>query len=99
VVDLLEVDRSLRFVADEASAAELDAEVEEDVLALTHTLDLKTLVEDELLLVLPVVPRHETCPEPLPVPGAETAGEPEARQNPFAALQALKRERSGGNSH
>ena len=31
-------------------------------------MDLRELVEDELLLGLPLVPRHEDCPQPLPVP-------------------------------
>lgn len=97
----LGVERSLRFVADEAVAAELDAESEDDVLALTRALDLKALVEDELLLALPIVPRHDICPQPLPAPQVESAPESEPAQNPFAALQVLKLKRgsSGGNSH
>ena len=95
----LAVGRSLRFVADEAAAAELDAEMDDDVLVLTRALNLQELVEDELLLALPIVPRHDVCPQPLQVSGAEPAEQPEPRQNPFAALEALKRGRSGGNSH
>ena len=83
----LELERSLRFVPGEAEAAALDADSEEDVLALPRWLDLRELAEDELLLALPIVPRHEQCPVPLP----SAAGEEEvARENPFAALQALK---------
>ena len=37
------------------------------MLALEPALDLRGLVEDELLLALPLVPRHEVCPEPLPI--------------------------------
>jgi uncharacterized protein len=70
----LEVDvaRALRFVADEATAEALDAESEDDVLALPRRLDLHDLVEDELLLALPLVPMHTTCPVPLPL---STTGE------------------------
>ena len=87
----LEVDRLLRFVADEAAAAELDADSEDDVLALSRALDLRELAEDELLLALPLVPRHERCPEPLALPG-ETPAEaaPAGRPSPFAVLARLK---------
>ena len=88
----LDVQRDFLFAPDEAVAAELDAESEDDVLAMTRSLDLRALVEDELLLALPLVPRHEVCPEPLPL--AVDAGEDETeaeRPNPFAALAALKR--------
>jgi uncharacterized protein len=65
------------------------------VLALPRTLDLRELVEDELLLALPLVPRHDTCPVPLnlTVDPVETDA-PAERKNPFAALQALKTRRS-----
>ncbi|WIT09996.1 YceD family protein [Paucibacter sediminis] len=84
--------RWFRFVRDEAVAAELDADSEEDVLTLTRHLDLRELVEDELLLELPLVPRHDSCPEPLPRPleDADDAAIEEERPNPFAALAALK---------
>ena len=64
----LVLERRLRFVRGESQAEALDAESDDDVLALPRWLDLRELVEDELLLGLPLVPRHETCPQPLPVP-------------------------------
>ncbi|MEO7151496.1 MAG: DUF177 domain-containing protein [Burkholderiaceae bacterium] len=83
--------RSFLFVHGEAQAAALDEETEDDVLPLTRSLDLRLLVEDELLLALPLVPRHlPTCPQPLPAP-AEGAVE-EAAASPFAALAVLKRD-------
>jgi uncharacterized protein len=94
----LDVDRRLRFVRGEAAAEALDAEIEDDVLALSKSLDLRELVEDELLLALPIVPRHGVCPQPLPVPLGEAPAsdaEPE-RENPFAALQRLKSSTPGG---
>ena len=92
----LDVDRWFRFAHDEDEAAVLDAEVEEDVLALGRPLDLRELVEDELLLALPLVPRHERCPSPLPVAAPAEAEEAEAaRPNPFAVLAALKRPPGG----
>jgi uncharacterized protein len=88
---MLEAARSFRFVQGEDAAAELDADSEDDVLALTRALDVRELVEDELILSLPLVPRHETCAQPLPVADAEPQPV-EDRPNPFAALAALKRQ-------
>ncbi|MDI4632492.1 DUF177 domain-containing protein [Pelomonas sp. V22] len=91
VGETLALERSVRFVKDEASAAELDVDSEEDVLALQRHLDLAELIEDELLLALPLVPRHEICPQPLPVPAEDADLIEEERPNPFAALAALKK--------
>lgn len=93
----LALERRLRFVRGEAQAEALDAESEDDVLALSRSLDLRELVEDELLLALPIVPRHETCPQPLPMAvEADPLPEGEAeRPNPFAVLQGLKRAKPG----
>ena len=88
----LEVHRAIRFVRGEDEAARLDAQAEDDVLPLERTLDLPELVEDELLLALPIVPRHEHCPSPLPAPAAAPE-EQEPAESPFAALAALKRKR------
>jgi uncharacterized protein len=90
----LKVDRTVRFVADEQVAADLDADSEDDVLALPRWLDLRELVEDELLLALPLVPRHEVCPQPLPmVAEADPVDDEPPEPHPFAALAALKRGR------
>jgi len=86
------VDRSFRFATDEAAAAAEDDASEEDVLAQSRSFDLVELVEDELLMALPVAPRHEVCPQPVRM----TAGEEEftqalaERESPFAALARLK---------
>lgn len=91
----VEIDRPFLFAADEKAAAELDAESDEDVLVLSRAFDLVGLIEDEVLLALPIVPRHETCPRPVPVSfeaegDSAEEGEP-ARPNPFAKLAALKK--------
>ncbi len=87
----LAVDRRIRFVRSEAEAARLDEESEDDVMALQPRLDLQALFEDELILSLPLVPRHDTCPRPLLVPpSAEDAAVVDAAPHPFAALAALK---------
>ena len=85
----VELKRSFLFVQGEELAAQLDAETDDDVLAMPRALDLQALVEDELLLAMPLVPRHEVCPEPLPVRiDDDAAGD---MPHPFAALAALKR--------
>jgi uncharacterized protein len=84
----VDVERTFRFAATEEEAAALDADSEDDVLALSRRFDLQALVEDELLLALPLVPRHECCPQPLPTPQAPAAA---ATERPFAALAALKK--------
>lgn len=89
---LVQVDRAFRFVADEAQAAAQDDEAEEDLLVLSSSFDLPALVEDELLMAIPLVPSHDECPEPLPVPVDDLPGEAEsARPNPFAVLAQLKK--------
>jgi uncharacterized protein len=84
----LALDRRFHFVADEAIAADLDADAEHDVLVFAKELDLHELLEDELLLDLPLVPRHETCPQPLALPAGDA--EPQAPDHPFAALSSLR---------
>lgn len=86
---LVEGRRSFLFVPGETEAAELDADSEDDVLALTRALDLRELVEDELLLSLPLVPRHESCPLPLPQTSEDAVAADEP-PHPFAALAALR---------
>ena len=87
----LHAQRRIFFVEGEDAAASLDADHEDDVLALAPALDLQSLIEDELLLALPIVPRHEVCPEPLPRAFVDEEGEAAPEDNPFAALAALKR--------
>lgn len=88
----LAVNRSFRFVADEETAAALDDESEDDVLALDPEFDLATLVEDELLMEIPLVPRHEECPVEVKLevvdPGFDAALA--EKPKPFAALAQLR---------
>jgi uncharacterized protein len=91
---VLEVDGRFRFVAGEDEAARLDEESEEDVLALPHVLRLDDLIEDELILALPIVPVHGACPQPLAFSGeADTdllAADPALPAHPFAVLAGFK---------
>lgn len=83
----IEARREILFVPGEELAARLDEELEEDVLALTPSVDLFELIEDELILCLPIVPRHDSCTMPL---GAAQPGDQFENENPFAALTALR---------
>lgn len=88
----LNVERSFRFVADEATAEALDDESEEDLLALSKEFDLFELLEDELLMELPVVPLHDICPEAVPLASSDDDFEQanSEKPNPFAALAGLR---------
>lgn len=96
--EALALSHRIRFVRGEAQAEALDAEIEDDVLALPRSLDLRELIEDELLLALPLVPRHPVCPQPLPMSAGEDELEADDSpdKHPFAALQALKLGGGGG---
>jgi uncharacterized protein len=73
-----------------ASAAELDREIDpeepDDSIPADAALDVLALVEDEVLLSLPLAPRHAagTC-------GARTTGGKRAEPGPFSALAHLKK--------
>jgi uncharacterized protein len=93
LVDMpLKVDRSFRFVANEEVAEQLDEEAEEDVLALDRDFDLRQLIEDELLMELPLVPRHEVCPTEVKLAVADPDFEEKSaeKDKPFAVLAQLK---------
>ena len=89
------VDRWFRFVADEATAAAEDEDSEEDVLALEPRPSLRELIEDELLMELPLLPMHDSCPQaPAALAAPQDAGadvEDPPRRNPFAELVRLKK--------
>ena len=88
----LQVDRWFRFVADEATALAQDDESEEDLLVISRSFDLHELIEDELLMELPMVPLHEHCPQPVLLQsGNDDFEQAQAdKPNPFAALAQLQ---------
>lgn len=57
-------------------------------------LDLMALVEDELLLALPIVPAHapEECQQPVGADEPEPSEDEVSRSNPFSVLAQLKRD-------
>ncbi|PUE11357.1 hypothetical protein B9Z51_03360 [Limnohabitans sp. T6-5] len=95
VLETVQAQRSFRFVSDEATAAALDDEAEEDILVISRDFDALALVEDELILSLPLVPLHEVCPELVPMSAVDPEFEQAAeRPNPFGVLAGLKKSTS-----
>jgi uncharacterized protein len=66
---------------EEIDAAPLEAEGPESIVA-GKEMQVRALVEDEVLLAIPIAPRHEACERR----GADAAG---TQQTPFAALRGL----------
>lgn len=63
---------------------ELDPDDETEVIVGTDRVDLLVLVEDEVLLTIPLSPKHDQCPKSNQLTfGAE-------KTSPFAVLQQLK---------
>jgi len=91
VEQALEVDRSFRFVKDEVTADAQDDESEEDLLVLSKDFDLLALVEDELLMALPLVPMHTSCQsEHAPTSPDDSGANADAKPNPFAVLATMR---------
>ena len=90
----LEREVPFRFVVDEQELNALPIEDDElEVVVGSTAMALLPWIEDEAILSLPLVPRHQDCG----LAPAETADEAESgRPNPFAALARLKRGDGGG---
>jgi uncharacterized protein len=89
-----EADLDNDILVDEPDDEEFVADLPEKVVG-SHRFDLLTQIEDELLLSIPYVPKHDICPGARSEPGAETPPEAEAetslkRPSPFAVLEKLK---------
>lgn len=57
----------------------------------SHRFDLLAQIEDELILSIPYVPRHEVCPGQEAVSDEEVESPEVKRPSPFAVLEQLKR--------
>ncbi len=91
----LEVDQWYRFVSDEDIAMAEDDQSEEDLLVMEPQFDLLSVLEDELLMALPLVPMHDECPVApvLRAGDSEMAGAAAGKPNPFAVLSQLKKKK------
>jgi uncharacterized protein len=91
----VQFDREFRFVESEEAASAQDEDSEEDLLVSSPQFDLLELVEDELLMALPVSPKHDKCPGDLRLSAADADFEATSeRPNPFAKLAQLKTPKS-----
>lgn len=80
-----EVDAEYLLVADGGAWPEDDLENAEcDAIQAGLAMSLWVLIEDEVLLTLPIAPRHEDCRLPEPAGNRDAA-------SPFAALAGLKK--------
>ncbi|MDR5814031.1 YceD family protein [Caballeronia sp. LZ033] len=109
----LDVDATYRIVATEEEADEYPLDDDEvEVIVGSRQFDLIDLIEEELLLSLPLVPKHTVCPEvheSLLSGSAEGSADDESEENsaadaadkpnPFAVLEKLKPGGSGGGKH
>lgn len=88
----VQVAREFRFVESEALAEQQDDDCEEDLLVSSRDFDLAALIEDEVLLALPLVPLHEVCPVKIKMAVADKGFDaPADKPNPFAVLAQLKK--------
>lgn len=86
----LNAEMALRLVWSEAEEARADTAMETYLVA-EDSLPLRELIEDEVLLALPMLPRCETCENAVQEVAPPVPAEAPARENPFAALkQKLK---------
>lgn len=84
------IEREFRFVASDAIAEKEDDSCEEDLLVQTREFDLAGLIEDELVMALPLIPRHDTCPHEVPMSAVDADFEASnVKPNPFAKLSGL----------
>lgn len=87
------IDQWYRFVATEDIAMAEDDASQEDLLVMAPQFDVLALLEDELLMALPLVPMHDECPV-MPTLSAGVIDTPDPLPNkpsPFAALAQLKK--------
>lgn len=85
-IQKIEIEQHYRCVATEKEALIEDEIALEDVLSLEKGVDVIELLEDELLMALPMVIDHPDC--------TSLSGQGEAKKeisSPFAVLQALKK--------
>lgn len=80
----LQVASRLRLVPQDAAWPDEDLTDDAcDAIALERTLDVASLAEEEIVLALPIAPRHDTCAAPAGADGTLAA-------SPLAALGVLK---------
>lgn len=82
-------DAKILLAKDEQVADQLDSLLEDDdveVIAGSKAFDVVALIEDEVLLAIPLSPKHEVCPTKEKLDAFATA----KKESPFAALKSWK---------
>jgi len=80
----------LVLARDEADIDAIESLIDDDsvdVIAGSHEMNSLDLIEDEVLLALPLSPRHDVCPDPQAGEALKKAG----KESPFAVLKDLKK--------
>lgn len=92
----LTVNRSFRFVLNEEIAEQQDEQCEEDLLVTRQDFNLIELIEDELLMEIPIIAKHEICPESVKARSKDPdfADPASQTQHPFAVLSRLRDNKS-----
>ena len=85
----LDAPLAIRLVNTEAEEAQALHE-SDPYLVLDDRLPLREIVEDELLLALPMMPRCKSCENAAPPVPAKEPGKETRKENPFAALKRIK---------
>jgi uncharacterized protein len=81
----LELESILHLVTPGTPIPDEELEIESfDTIEAVADMDVLALLEEEILLAVPIVPRHEDCEAPHPEGGAD-------KESPFAALAGLRR--------
>lgn len=87
----LDINTSLLLVETERELIEADMDGAVDAVLATVDMDVTELIEDEIILGLSISSRHNEGECELHDPERYKASEETSRENPFAALKALKK--------
>jgi uncharacterized protein len=92
---------SVGLAKDDDGARNLPEHYEPFLLSDDRNVALPELIEDELLLALPIVPRHshECAPTQIATAGIEDVAPQAKRENPFAVLKAVRNGDEPPNKH
>ncbi|MGL1834984.1 YceD family protein [Rhodocyclaceae bacterium SMB388] len=81
----LDLESLFQLVPPGTAIPDEELEIEDfDAIEATPDFDVFALIEDEVLLAVPIAPRHERCDPPRPEGGTE-------KESPFAALATLRK--------
>lgn len=87
----LDIHTPLLVVETESELLQTDADSTVDAILATAGMDIVELIEEELILSLPISMRHREGECDLHKPKQHKAGEAAKSENPFAVLKALKK--------